>query len=135
MPPATTKIKLRKKPPLWQEALSFAARAHNGQIRKDGQTPYVAHSARTAMTISCLFGETDERILAAALLHDAIEDCPVDFDDIHELFGREVADIVACLTKDMRMIEPEREQAYHDQLAAGPWEARLIKLADTYDNL
>jgi len=42
---------------------------------------------------------------------------------------------VAALTKDMRLIEPQREKAYDAQLAKGPWEARLIKLADVYDNL
>jgi hypothetical protein len=42
---------------------------------------------------------------------------------------------VAAMSKDMRMIEPVRESAYDAQLAAGPWQARLIKLADVYDNL
>ncbi len=120
---------------IWQEAAAFSARAHRHQFRRDKQTPYASHPVRVALTIACVFGITDETILAAALLHDVIEDCDVDYDDIHERFGLEVADLVACLTKDMRLIEPEREKAYDAQLAAGSWQARLIKLADVYDNL
>ena len=120
---------------LWQSAASLAARAHEHQYRKDCVTPYAAHTTRVALTCAAVFGVTDEVILAAALLHDVIEDAPIDYDDIHTLCGKHVADIVACLTKDMRMIEPRREKAYDEQIARGPWQARLIKLADVYDNL
>jgi len=120
---------------LWQQAASFAARAHEHQLRNDGVTPFASHPVRVALTVACLFGITDETVLASALLHDVIEDCHVDYDELNELFGPAVADIVACLTKDKRLIEHEREDAYDRQLAAGPWEARLIKLADVYDNL
>lgn len=121
---------------LWQNAAAFAARAHRHQLRKDNCTPYASHTFRVAMTIACLFGFHDEEeILAAALLHDTIEDTDTDYDDIHEQFGKNVADYVAAMTKDMRLIEPKREVAYDQQLADGPWQARLIKLADVYDNL
>ena len=119
----------------WQEAAAFSARAHRHQYRRDKRTPYASHPVRVALTIACVFGITNEAILAAALLHDVIEDCDVDYDDIHEQFGAVVADLVACLTKDMRLIEPDREKAYDAQLAAGSWQARLIKLADVYDNM
>lgn len=121
--------------PLWLDAANFAARAHQHDFRNDEQTPYVAHPVRVAMIIAVEFGFTDESILAAALLHDTIEDCDVDYDEILEQFGPEVAEYVAVMSKDMRMVEPERERAYDRQLADGPWQARLIKLADTYDNL
>lgn len=121
---------------LWQEAASFAARAHRNQVRKDGVTPYIAHPMRVAMTIACVFGfNDDEKTLAAALLHDTIEDCGIDYDEILEAFGRDVADLVVVMTKDMRLIEPQREKAYDAQLARGPWQGRLLKLADVYDNL
>ena len=120
---------------LWQRAASFAARAHRGQVRKDGITPYVAHPFRVAMTVRHVFGVDDPAVLCAALLHDTIEDTPVDYDDLEESFGKDVADMVACLTKDMRLPEPQREPAYDAGLAKGPWQARLIKLADVYDNL
>jgi (p)ppGpp synthase/HD superfamily hydrolase len=121
---------------LWQSAAAFAARAHLHQVRKDGVTPYFSHPVRVAMIVANVFGfDDDEETLAAALLHDAIEDTAADYDDLHMHFGSRVADIVAALTKDMRLIERRREEAYDAQLAAGPWEARLIKLADVYDNL
>ena len=121
--------------PLWQHAASFAARAHSNQVRNDKRIPYFSHPARVAMTVAVRFGCSDETTLAAAFLHDVIEDTTTDYDDLLEHFGREVADIVACLSKDPRVVEPERERLYDEQLAAGPWQARLVKLADVYDNL
>lgn len=120
---------------LWQRAASLAARCHAGQLRKDGCTPYITHPYRVAMVIREIFGVDDPVILAAALLHDVIEDSPADYDDIAQECGTEVADYVACMTKDMRMVESEREEAYDRQLTAGPWQARLVKLADVYDNI
>jgi len=121
--------------PLWQQAVSFALRAHAGQTRNDTITPYAAHVVRVALTVRDLFGCDDRIALAAALLHDTIEDTPTDYDDLAERFGVEVADTVAALTKDMRHPEPEREIAYDQALAAAGWRAALVKLADTYDNL
>ena len=120
---------------LWQDAAGFAARAHRHHLRKDRQTPYFTHPVRVAFTIACVFGFQDEDILAAALLHDTIEDTDTDYDDIHEAFGKNVADFVAAMSKDMRLIESKREVEYDKQLAAGPWQGRLLKLADVYDNL
>ena len=118
---------------LWQKASAFSAQAHRHQERNDG-TPYASHPARVAMTIAIVFDVTDPEILAGAFLHDTIEDCDVDYDDIHEQFGRNTADYVAAMTKDMRLEEDIREVAYDKQLADGPWQSRLIKLADVYDN-
>jgi guanosine-3',5'-bis(diphosphate) 3'-pyrophosphohydrolase len=119
----------------WQHAAALAARAHRDQLRRDGRTPYFSHPARVALTVAAVFGCTDATVLAAALLHDVIEDTRVDYDDLLKNFGLEVADIVSCLSKDKRMVESEREAEYDRRLAAGPWQARLIKLADVYDNL
>lgn len=113
----------------------MAARLHAGQLRKDGRTPYVAHAVRVTMTVRDLFGCDDHEALCAAVLHDTIEDTPADFDDIEEGFGTPVAEIVAALTKNMLMREDEREADYDRRLAAADWRARLIKLADVYDNL
>jgi len=119
---------------LWQQAASFAAREHRGHLRKDGTTPYVAHPFRVAMTVRTVFGCDDAVCLAAAMLHDTIEDCATDYDDILEAFGEDVANCVAALTKDMRLPEPERERRYDAQLEAADWRAKLVKLADVYDN-
>jgi guanosine-3',5'-bis(diphosphate) 3'-pyrophosphohydrolase len=121
--------------PLWHHAAAMAARAHRDQLRKDDRTPYVAHPFRVALTVAVLFGCTDETVLAAAVLHDIIEDSTIDYDDLLESAGPEVADLVAALSKDPRLVEPEREVAYDRQLADAPTAARLIKLADVWDNL
>jgi (p)ppGpp synthase/HD superfamily hydrolase len=117
------------------EAISFAARKHQGQTRKDGRTPYFAHPVRVLMILITEFGVTDPEVLAAAVLHDTIEDTTTDYDDIAERFGPRVAGFVALLTKDARMPEEERERRFLADLAAAPIEVRLCKLADTYDNL
>lgn len=120
---------------LWHVAAAFAAHAHRHQTRRDGRTPYIAHPARVALIVAVEFGCTDETVLAGALLHDVLEDTTADYDDLLEHFGREVADLVAYLSKDSRMAQDDREAEYDHRLAEGPWQARLIKLADVYDNL
>jgi guanosine-3',5'-bis(diphosphate) 3'-pyrophosphohydrolase len=120
--------------PIWQRAASFAARAHEHQTRKDGRTPYFAHVARVALVVTHIFGCDDEVAIAAALLHDVIEDTKTDYDGIKEAFGKDVADCVAALTKNMILEEEAREKDYDRRLARADWRARLVKLADQYDN-
>jgi len=120
---------------LWRNAAAFAARKHSGQLRRDGRTPYFSHVVRVAMTVSEVFGCHDEETLAAALLHDLIEDTTTDYDDLLERFGKSVADMVAVLTKNMSMPEAAREKDYDARIARADWRVRLIKLADAYDNL
>lgn len=119
---------------LW-DAIAFAARAHRHQVRKDGQTPYVSHVFRVAMILRHVFGVDDEQVLAAAVLHDTIEDTLTDCDEIIEHFGPEIAGWVAVLTKDKRLAEPEREDVYLAGVCAADWPVHMIKLADLYDNI
>lgn len=124
-----------KTPHLWQRAATLAARYHQNQARKDGRTPYIAHPVRVTFVLSQVFGLSDETILAASLLHDVIEDTPADYDDVDHACGREVAQIVAALTKDMRLPDQGREVEYDRQIGEADWRVKLIKLADVYDNL
>ncbi|MFG0257479.1 MAG: HD domain-containing protein [Phycisphaerales bacterium JB043] len=119
---------------IWQEACALATRAHRKQRRKDGETPYVSHAFRVALTVRHVFDCDDEVCLAIALLHDTIEDTTVDYDDLLEAFGAEVADGVALLSKDKRMREDLREPAYDRALRDAGWRVKLVKLADTFDN-
>jgi (p)ppGpp synthase/HD superfamily hydrolase len=89
---------------------------------------------RVALTVRHVFDTDDPIALATALLHDLIEDTTTDYDDLVEEFGESVADNVAALTKDSRLAEPQREAAYDEQLMRASWQARLVKLADVYDN-
>jgi len=116
-------------------AAAFAARAHRHQLRKDRETPYVSHPFRVCLVVRHVFGFDDPRILAAAILHDTIEDTATDCDDLIKAFGRDVARWVAALTKDMRLPENEREAAYVKAIAEADWQVKACKLADIYDNL
>ncbi len=118
-----------------QAAISFALRKHQGQTRKDGQTPYAAHPVRVMVLVAGQFGVTDTDVLAAAVLHDVIEDTTADRDDLIERFGKRVAGYVAALSKDKRLPEDQREHEYLEALAAAPIEVKLCKLGDTLDNL
>ena|SRR5947209_7254596 len=117
------------------DAVAFAARAHQGQQRKDGKTPYASHPFRVCLVVRHVFGFDDRRMLIAALLHDTIEDTTTDFDGLAEAFGREVAEWVAFLSKDKRRPDDQRERAYIEGLRAAPWQVQVCKLADVYDNL
>jgi (p)ppGpp synthase/HD superfamily hydrolase len=117
------------------QAISFAARKHVGQFRKDGQTPYLAHPLRVMTIAATEFGVRDPEVLAAAVLHDTIEDTTTDRDELSQHFGKRVARIVADLSKDKRLPDDKREQVYFDHLSQSPIEVKLCKFADTLDNL
>jgi guanosine-3',5'-bis(diphosphate) 3'-pyrophosphohydrolase len=117
------------------EACAFAARAHRSQLRKDGETPYVSHVFRACLILRHVFGIEDADALAAALLHDTVEDTTKDYDDVEKAFGEAVARWVSALTKDKRLPEAKREEAYANQIAQAPWQVQVCKLADVFDNL
>ena len=98
------------------------------------KTPYWKHLEKVVENLKKL-GITDETILCAGWLHDTIEDTDTDYDDIDEEFGRAIADIVATVTKDTRMIRKDREIAYCKQLKNGSWQAQIVKLSDILSNL
>ncbi len=116
-------------------AVSFAARAHLGQSRKDKVTPYFAHPVRVMTVLATVFKVQDPEVLAVAVLHDTIEDTTTDYDDLARQFGERVAKFVVLLSKDKRLPEDDRERVYFAGLAKAPVEVQLCKLADTYDNL
>ncbi|MEW6981974.1 HD domain-containing protein [Colwelliaceae bacterium 6471] len=117
------------------DAISFATRVHHGQTRADDSTPYVSHPFRVMTILSHVFGVTDESILITAILHDTIEDTSADYDSIAALFGSDIAQNVAKLTKDMRLPKSLREEKFladFDDLDDG---IKLCKLGDMLDNL
>ena len=117
------------------DAIAFAARAHRGQVRKDSVTPYHSHVFRVCLIVRHVFGVDDAAVLTAAVLHDTIEDTTTDFDDIEERYGPEIAAWVALLSKDKRQRDDQRERDYCDHLRSAPWQVKICKLADIYDNL
>ncbi len=119
---------------LFESAELFAKTKHAHMKRKDGITPYFEHLKDVVSRLMSV-GIDDEEILCAGWLHDTIEDTDTDFDDIYERFSRNVAIMVASVTKDKRLVRKEREKQYLKQLKDATWQAQLIKLCDISANL
>jgi (p)ppGpp synthase/HD superfamily hydrolase len=121
--------------PLVRSALEKARAAHAGQTRNgSGGMPYIEHPVRVA----ALLDERGygEEVLAAALLHDVIEDSETSLDELRELFGDEVAGMVGALTDD-ESIEPyrERKAEHRERVAAATSGAHAIYGADKLANV
>jgi len=119
-------------------AFRFAAAAHEGQARRSGE-PFITHPVGVA-TI-CIELRLDEGTIAAALLHDVVEDTDIDIATIRDEFGAEIAALVDGVTKLTRVQFQTREQAeaenYRKMVVAMAEDVRviLIKLADRLHNL
>src|SRR4029434_6757132 len=123
---------------LLTRAFRFAAAAHEGQHRRSGED-FINHPWGAAKI--CAELHLDERTIAAALLHDVVEDTGTDIKDVRTEFGDEVATLVEGVTKLTRIQFQSREQAeaenYRKLIMAMAEDARviLIKLADRLHNL
>ena len=84
---------------LFEKAIRFAIDAHKGQKRKDG-IPFIFHPLEDAAIVATM--TTDEAVLAAAVLHDTVEDTDVTSEDILKNFGERVHELVAHETEDKR---------------------------------
>ena len=92
---------------IFDEAIRLAISAHSGQTRKTDKTPYILHPMEVASIVGTMTG--DREILAAAILHDTVEDTPVTLRQLQELFGPRVAALVASETEDKRPDQPPAE--------------------------
>ncbi|HZT92742.1 MAG TPA: bifunctional (p)ppGpp synthetase/guanosine-3',5'-bis(diphosphate) 3'-pyrophosphohydrolase [Gaiellaceae bacterium] len=123
---------------LLTRAFDFAARAHAGQMRQSGQE-FIYHPWGAAKILAGL--QLDEATLAAALMHDVVEDTGVELDEIRAEFGEEIAHLVEGVTKLTRVHFQSREHAeaenYRKLIVAMAEDVRviLIKLADRLHNL
>lgn len=126
-------------------AYEFAEEKHRGQKRKYNDSPYINHPVAVALkaisTPHCFVG-MEGYIIAAAFLHDTVEDCGVKIQEIEDLFGKEVADIVQGLTqysKQNPMLKDlprtERHKADLIYLAGQPDVVKYLKGIDRYCNL
>ncbi len=119
-------------------AFQYAAAAHEGQVRRSGE-PFVHHPWSTAKI--CAELHLDDQSIAAALLHDVVEDTDRDLDDVRAEFGGEIAQLVEGVTKLTRTSFQSREQAeaenYRKMIVAMSEDVRviLIKLADRLHNM
>ena len=116
------------------KAFDFAREAHKGQKRKYTNTPYFDHPVEVAKIVKGVFHT--EEMLAAALLHDVVEDTPVTLDQIKERFGDDVAVLVDWLS-DPEGLPGNREgrkAAIRERWKDAPNDAKTIKLADMISN-
>jgi (p)ppGpp synthase/HD superfamily hydrolase len=117
---------------LVRRAYAFAEAAHRGQRRKDG-CAFIAHPVRVARLLA---GRGyDEEVLAAALLHDVVEDTSVSLEEVRKRFGARVAELVASVTENHELPASERKRAYRDRLRRASHAARAICAADKVCNL
>lgn len=124
-------------PSLEQRALDFARAAHESidQRRKHTGEPYIVHPIAVAELVKTV-PHTPEMI-AAALMHDVVEDTPIGLEAIRSEFGDGVATLVDWLTDVSRPSDGNRrirKRLDLDHLAAAPAEAQTIKFADLIDN-
>ena len=125
-------------------ALAFAAEAHKHQRRKDEEaTPYVNHPISLLHILAVEAGVEDEEVLAAALLHDYLEDCCGEDQvglaggrqQIRSRFGKGVLACVEEVTDDKSLPKEERKALQISKAAGASHGAKLIKLADKVANL
>jgi GTP pyrophosphokinase len=123
---------------LLRRAFNFAAERHEGQQRRSGED-FINHPWGAAKI--CAELRLDEQTIAAALLHDVVEDTETDIKEVRDEFGDEVAQLVEGVTKLTRIQFQSREQAeaenYRKMIVAMAQDVRviLIKLADRLHNM
>lgn len=128
-----------------QAVENFAARAHAGQTRNTGdasapEVPYIVHPRAVRDVLLNEHPDPAVRapwILAAALLHDVLEDCEVTHEEMTRLFGADVSSAVRVLSKALKATPGAKttDEQYWTRLAQSPLAVRQVKAADRLDNL
>ena len=85
---------------LVSEAIAFAVKAHDGMRRKKSESPYILHPMEAAVIVGTM--TDDQNLIAAAALHDVVEDANITIDEIEEKFGKRVRELVESETEDKR---------------------------------
>ena len=118
------------------KAMQFAEYKHRGQVRKDvKRSPYISHPISAALVLSEVGGIDDSEILAAALLHDTVEDTGTSTDELGKEFGERVRKLVAEVTDDKNLPKDERKKRQIEHAGSLSDEAVLVKLGDKISNV
>ena len=123
---------------LIDKAITYATKHHEGVSRKGKKIPYILHPLE-AMSIVATITD-DNELIAAAALHDLIEDTDVTYDDIKLEFGKRIADIVAAESINLlpnydRLSWVEAKQLAIDKLKEAPIDVKIIALSDKLSNM
>lgn len=116
-----------------KEAAAFAEKAHKGSVRKGTKIPYITHPLDSAVIASMM--TDDKEVIAAALLHDTLEDTGVTYEDLKEQFGNRVADLVAECSEDKSKGWRERKMATLEKLKTADRDIKILALSDKLSNL
>ena len=85
---------------LVSEAIAFAVKAHDGMRRKKSNAPYILHPMEAAVIVGTM--TDDQNLIAAAALHDVVEDAEISIEEVEEKFGKRVRELVESETEDKR---------------------------------
>ena len=122
---------------LVSDAMIYATRAHDGALRKGTNLPYIVHPSEVAAIASTL--TDDPEILAAALLHDVMEDCNVSEEELAQRFGARVARLVKCETQERNGDPSEtwlvRKRGAVERIAQAGRSVKIIALSDKLSNM
>jgi guanosine-3',5'-bis(diphosphate) 3'-pyrophosphohydrolase len=118
------------------KALAFAAEKHRSQRRKDAEaSPYINHPIALATVLFHEAHVQDPIVLAAAILHDTVEDTETTVEELRREFGEQVTAIVEEVTDDKRLPKAERKQKQNEHAPHISDAAQQVKLADKISNL
>lgn len=124
---------------VFAQAIWFAAEAHCNTFRKGTNTPYIVHPMEAAIIASQL--TDDPEIMAAAMLHDVVEDTQAEIEDVERMFSKRVASIVAEVSEDKMADRPAEDTWKARKLDAlkmyekASDEAKIVILADKLSNI
>ena len=121
---------------LLDRAVIFAVRAHAGGARKGKNLPYIVHPLEAVAIVATI--SDDQELLAAAALHDVVEDTDTSTEQLRAEFGDRVASLVSADTNPPRVAGDtwrSRKQAALDRLAASSRDAKTVAIGDKLSNL
>ncbi len=124
---------------LWQRAIEFATMAHKGAVRKGTKIPYIVHPVEASNIVYSL--TDDLEIVAAAALHDVIEDTIYGYEDLKQEFGKRVADFVQGASENKRRHMKAadswkiRKQEALEHMKKANREEKMIALGDKLSNM
>lgn len=117
-----------------ERAIEVAAKAHQSQYRKGTNIPYITHPYAVGMML--LKNGCSEEVVAAGVLHDTLEDTPLTFEDIRNVFGEKIAELVKeCSEPNKDFSWEERKQLTIKHLETAPKDVCLIACADKLHNI
>ena len=131
---------MKKTASVFDEAAAFAMQAHAGMVRKAGGLPYILHPMEAAVIVASM--TDDQELLAAAVLHDVVEDAGITPEQIQEKFGKRVRDLVASETENKREHLPagdtwqiRKEEAIAELRNSEDLGVKMLFLGDKLSNL